>query len=70
MQKFSNWDYLYAIFMFLFGLFMIFSPGTFIRKVGYNEERVKAESWLKKIGIGLCIIAPIFAYFIYTKLNA
>lgn len=69
MQKFTNYDYLYPIFMFLFGLFMIFSPGSLIRKVKYDEERIKAESWLKKIGIGLCIFALLFAYFVYSGMN-
>ncbi len=70
MQQYSNFDYLYAIFMLLFGLFMIFSPGSLVRRVKYGEERVKAESWVKKAGIGLCIIAPLFALFIYYKMNA
>lgn len=70
MQQFSNFDYVYAIFILLFGLFMIFSPGSLARKVKYGEERVKAEAWIKKLGIGFCIAAPLFALFIYYKMNA
>ncbi len=70
MNKITVLDYLYPLFMFLFGLFMIFSPGTFIRKVGYNEERIKAEKWLKYTGIALCIMSPFLAYYFYTEINA
>lgn len=70
MNQISNIDYIYPAFMFIFGLAMIFSPGTFIRKVGYNEERVKAEKWLKWTGIGLCIIAPLLAGYFYSEINA
>ncbi|MBB4037594.1 hypothetical protein GGR21_003514 [Dysgonomonas hofstadii] len=70
MNQISNIDYIYPVFMLLFGLFMIFSPGTFIRKVGYNEERTKAEKWLKWTGIGLCVFAPLLAGFFYYKMNA
>jgi len=70
MNQYSNLDYLYPAFLLIFGLIMIFSPGSFVRKVGYNEERVKAEKWLRVIGVALCIFAPIMAYYFYTKLNA
>lgn len=70
MKQFSNYDYLYAVFMFLFGLFMIFSPGSLMRKAKYDEERIKTESWLKKTGIVLSVMAVLFGIYVYYKLNA
>ncbi|NDV78710.1 hypothetical protein [Dysgonomonas sp. 511] len=69
-MKYTNFDYLYAIFMFLFGIFMIVSPGSVIRKAKYDEERIKTESWVRKTGIVFCVLGVIFGTFIYTKLNA
>lgn len=70
MQQYSNFDYLYAAFIFLFGIFMIVSPGTVIRKAKYDEERLKTESWIRKTGIVLAIIGVGMGIFFYTKLNA
>lgn len=68
-MRYTNWDYIYAVFMLLFGIFMIISPRSLMRKVKYDEEGLKTESWVKKAGIGLCIMAPLFAFFIYYKMN-
>ena len=70
MQQYSNFDYLYAAFIFLFGIFMIVSPGSVIRKAKYDEERLKTESWIRKTGIVLAIIGVCMGIFFYTKINA
>ncbi len=69
-MHYSNYDYLYAIFMLLFGIFMIASPRSLMRKAKYDEESLKTESWVKKSGIGLCVLAPLFALFVYFKMHA
>ncbi|MDR1715941.1 MAG: hypothetical protein ACK5KN_11810 [Dysgonomonas sp.] len=69
-MQYSNWDYIYAVFMLIFGIFMIISPRSLMRKAKYDEESLKTESWVKKAGIGLCIMAPLFAFFIYYKIHA
>jgi hypothetical protein len=69
-MQYSNWDYIYAVFMLIFGIFMIISPRSLMRKAKYDEESLKTESWVKKTGIGLCIMAPLFALFIYYKIHA
>ena len=69
-MHYSIYDYLYPIFIFLFGIFMIISPRTLMRKAKYDEEGLKAESWVKKAGVGLCILAPLLAIFLYYKMNA
>ncbi|WP_029903179.1 hypothetical protein [Prevotella sp. 10(H)] len=66
---YSNWDFIYPVFMLIFGIVMILSPRTFMRKAKYDEDSVKAESWVKKAGIGLAIMAPLLAFFIYYKMN-
>lgn len=70
MHQYSNFDYLYAAFMLLFGIFMIVSPGSVIRKAKYDEERLRTESWIRKTGIALCVIAVGMGIFFYMKLNA
>ena len=69
MQQYSNADYLYAAFMLLFGIFMIVSPGSLIRKAKYDEERLRTESWIRKTGIVFCVLGVILGIFFYTKLN-
>jgi hypothetical protein len=69
MQTLSNYDYLYAIFMFAFGLFMIFSPRTLMRGSKYDEDSLKTEKWVKRLGIGLCVIGVIFGIWIYMSMK-
>lgn len=69
MNKFSNFDYIYAAFLFVFGIVMIFNPRLVMRKVKYDEEGMKTEKWVKKAGIGLCVFAVALAGFFYYKLN-
>ncbi len=67
---YSSIDYLYAAFVLLFGIIMIASPGSLIRKAKYDEERVKTESWIRKTGIVLCVIGVLMGIHFYVKLNA
>jgi hypothetical protein len=69
MQQYSNVDYIYAAFILLFGIFMIVSPETLIRKAKYDEERFKAESWIKKTGILFCILGICLGIYFYIELN-
>lgn len=69
MHQYSNFDYLYALFMLLFGLVMIFSPRTLMRGAKYDEESLKTEKWVKWVGIGLSVFSVGFAIFIYIKLS-
>lgn len=64
-------DFVKPIFMLIFGLVMIFSPRSLMWKAKYDEEGVKAESWVKKIGIILCVAGIAIAiYYIYKMSNA
>lgn len=69
MRHLSNIDFLYPIFMFIFGIVMIMSPRSLMRKAKYDEESLKTESWVKKLGIGLCVFSVGFAIYIFYKLN-
>lgn len=69
-MKYTIYDVLYPICLFLFGIFMIVSPRSLMRKAKYDEEGLKAERWLKYTGIGLCAVSLLLGiYFIY-KMNA
>lgn len=69
MRHFTNIDFLYPVFMLIFGIVMITSPRSLMRKAKYDEESLKTESWVKKLGIALCIFSVGFAVYIYYKLN-
>jgi uncharacterized membrane protein YfcA len=69
MQKFSNIDFIYPAFLLVFGLVMMYSPRTMMRKAKYDEESLKTESWIKKLGIGLCVFAVAFGIFMYFNLK-
>ena len=63
----SNFDYLYAAIAIIVGIIMIANPRTFMRKAKYDEESLKTESLLKKLGIGLTVIGIAFAVYIYLR---
>ena len=69
MPKFNNFDYLYAVFMVIFGIVMFFSPRSVMRHAKYDEEGIKTENMVKKLGIGLAIFGIAFGIFIYYKMN-
>ncbi|MDR1090759.1 MAG: hypothetical protein LBL79_06755 [Prevotella sp.] len=69
MQKFTNIDFIYPVFLLIFGIVMIFNPRTVMRKAKYDEESLKTESWVKKLGIGFCIFAVAFAVYMYFSLK-
>jgi len=69
MYHYSTFDYLYAVFMLLFGLFMIFSPRTLMRGSKYDDDSEKTEKWVKRLGITLCVFAVGFAIFLYIKMS-
>lgn len=67
MKQPSDFDYVYAVIGIIVGIIMIATPRTFMRKAKYDEESLKTESLLKKIGIGVIIICIVFAIVIYTR---
>lgn len=69
MQKFTGIDFMYPAFFLIFAIVMIVSPRTMMRRAKYDEESMKTESWIKKLGIGLCVFAVAFAVFIYFNLK-
>ncbi|MDR2956485.1 MAG: hypothetical protein LBV43_15540 [Prevotella sp.] len=69
MSHLSNFDYLYAALFLLFGIFMIVSPRTLMRGAKYDEESLKTEKWVKRLGIVLCIFAVGFAISLYIRLQ-
>ena len=69
MRNFIYLDLLYPVFMFIFGIIMISSPRSLMRKAKYDEESLKTESWVKKLGIGLCVFAVGFRIYIFYKLK-
>lgn len=69
MHQFSNFDYLYALFILLFGVFMIVSPRTLMRGAKYDNESLKTEKWVKRLGIVFCLFAVGFAAYIYIRLS-
>jgi hypothetical protein len=68
MAGYTNWDFIYPVFSVLFGIFMIVSPRSLMYKAKYDEEGLKTESWVKKCGIGLCIIGVAYAVYLYYRL--
>ena len=69
MRNFIYLDLLYPVFMFIFGIIMISSPRSLMRKAKYDEESLKTESWVKKLKIGLCVFAVGFGIYIFYKLK-
>ena len=69
MSNINYLDLLYPVFMFIFGIIMISSPRSLMRKAKYDEESLKTESWVKKLGIGLCVFAVGFGIYIFYKLK-
>lgn len=63
----SNFDYAYAAFGLIFGIVMMASPRTFMRGAKYDEESIKAESFVKKAGAGLAVLAIFFAVYVYFR---
>lgn len=64
-------DFIKPVFFLLLGLVMIFSPRTLMWKAKYDEEGLRTESWVKKLGIIMCIISVAVAiYYFYTMSNA
>jgi hypothetical protein len=57
--------------MLIFSIIMIMSPRSLMRKAKYDEEGLKTELWVRRLGIGLCIAAVgLGAYMIYKLCNA
>lgn len=69
MNKFAIIDFIYPVFFFIFGIVMILSPRTMMRKAKYDEESLKMESWIKKFGVGFCVFAIAFAVFMFFNLK-
>ncbi len=69
MRQLTNIDLLYPIFMLVLGVVMILSPRSLMRKAKYDEEGLKAESWVKKLGIGLAVFAVGLGIYMIYKLN-
>lgn len=67
MKQLSDIDYIYAIIGIIIGIIMIASPRTFMRKAKYDEESLKTESLLKKMGIVIIILGIVFGVVIYTR---
>ncbi|WP_165021133.1 hypothetical protein [Dysgonomonas sp. ZJ279] len=67
MTQLSDIDYIYAAIGVIVGIIMIFSPRTFMRGAKYDEDSLKTESFLKKIGIAVIILGIVFAIIIYTR---
>ena len=66
-MELSNIDYIYAVAIGIVGIMLIANPSTFMGRAKYDENRVKTESLLKKVGIGLIVFAAIFAGAIYFR---
>lgn len=64
------YDYLYALVGIIFGIIMIINPRMLMRNAGYDEESLKTESFMKKIGVLLIIASIGLAIYLYIKLNA
>lgn len=64
-------DFAKPIFLLILGLVMIFSPRTLMWKAKYDEEGMRTESWVKKLGIIMCIVGVgIAVYYFYSMGNA
>lgn len=66
-MEFTNFDYIYAAAVAVIGVLMIASPRTFMGRAKYDEESVKTESLVKKMGIGAIVLAIAFAAIIFFK---
>jgi uncharacterized membrane protein YfcA len=69
MRNLTNIDLLYPIFMLILGIIMIFSPRSLMRNAKYDDESLKTESWVKKLGIGLAVFAVGLGIYMIYKLN-
>lgn len=62
-------DFVYPAFLLILGIVMIFSPRTLMRKAKYDEESMKTESWVKRLGIVLCIAGVAVGIYYFYKMN-
>lgn len=62
-------DFLYPVFLLILGIVMITSPRSLMRKAKYDEESIKTESWVKKLGYVVCIGAVGMAVYFFYKMN-
>jgi len=69
MHKFTNIDLIYPAFMLIFSIIMIVNPRTMMRKAKYDEEGLKTESWVKKMGIGLLVLAVALGIYMFFNLK-
>lgn len=70
MRQLTNIDLLYPIFMLILSIVMIVSPRSLMRKAKYDEESLKTESWVKKLGIALVVFAVGLGGYMIYKLYA
>ena len=63
----TNFDYIYAALAVVIGLVLIKNPRIVMRGAKYDEESLKTESLVKKMGAGLIVIAIIFAIYLYLR---
>lgn len=63
----TNFDYIYAALGVIIGLVLIKSPRIVMRGAKYDEEGMKTESLVKKMGIGLIVMAIGLAIYLYVR---
>lgn len=66
----TNFDYAYPVLIIILAIVMIVNPRTFMRKAKYDDESLKTEKIIKKIGIVLIALAIGQAIYFYYKMNA
>lgn len=62
-------DFAKPIFLLILGLVMIFSPRTVMWKAKYDEEGLRTEAWVKKLGIIMCLVGVSIAIYYFYKMG-
>lgn len=61
-------NYIYFATIAIVGLVMYKSPNAFLGKAKYDEEAVKTEVLVKKIGIAMLVMAALLTlYFLFIR---
>lgn len=63
----SNFDFVYAVLAVVLGILLIANPRALMRGAKYDEESLKTESLMKKIGIAIIALGVILAVYLFLQ---
>lgn len=66
-MQLSNFDFIYSGLAILLGIIMIASPRTLMRGANYDEESLKTESLVKKLGVAVIVLGIILGVYLFLR---